>query len=274
MYTIIGLGSAGCNIAELFEDSGYKVKLIDNDIEGENCFSIESQKTPELYELNTPDLSDFFKDVTDKIVLIIGGGGKISGCTLKVLKQLKNKELNVVYIKPEEKLISSTAKLQDRTTFSILQEYARSGVFKRIYLFSNPIIENMIGDVPIVEFKKNMNKVIFNALNAFFKFESVEALIDNSVQPKEISRIVAFGVYDLQNNEESLFFPLNFIDDKCYYFAINENELKSNGKLFKIIKDSMLQKVLEQTKISYKIYSTPHEQNYCYIVAYSRKIQE
>ena len=35
MYTIIGLGSAGCNVAELFENGNYKVKLIDVDIEGE-----------------------------------------------------------------------------------------------------------------------------------------------------------------------------------------------------------------------------------------------
>ncbi len=274
MYTIIGLGSAGCNIAELFEQEGYKVKLIDVGIEGENCFCLKEQKTPELYESNVPDLSIFFNDVTEKIILIVGGGGKISGATLQILKQLKHKELNIVYIKPEERLISSLAKLQDRVAYNILQEYARSGVFKNIYLFSNPVIENMIGDAPIVEFKERMNKVIFNALNAHIKFNNMEALIDNAVQPKEISRIVTFGLYDMQNNEEVLFFPINFIDDKCYYFAINENELKSNGKLFKMIKDSMLQKVLEQTKISYKIYSTPHEHNYCYVVAYSRKIQE
>jgi len=274
MYTIIGLGAAGCNIAELFEDSGYKVKLIDTEIEGENCFAFSPQKTPELYEEKVPDLTDFFKDVTEKIILIIGGGGKISGASLKILKQLKNKELNILYIKPEEKLIGSLSKLQDRVTYNILQEYARSGVFKNIYLFSNPVVENIIGDVPIVEFKQKMNKVIFNAMNAYLKFNSTEALIDNSVQPKEISRMVSIGLYDIQNNQEQLFFPLDFTDDKCYYFAINENELKSNGKLFKIIKDSMLEKVLDQTKISYKIYSTTHEQNYCYVVAYSRKIQD
>ena len=275
MYTIIGLGHAGCNIAEMFEtDPEYKVKLIDTDIEGENCFSLEVQKTPEEYEKNVPDLSNFFQDTTEKIVMIIGGSGKISGASLQILKQLKEKEISILYIRPDIELLSSAAKLQERVTFNVLQEYARSGIFKNIFIVNNSIIENIVGDISIMEYYETLNKVIYNSFGGFLKFAAQIPIIDNSVQPKEISRIATLGVYDLETNNEKLFYPFELIDDKCYFFAIKENDLKTNGKLFKIIKDRMKEKTLDSVKISYRIHSTAHEQNYCYVVAYSRKIQQ
>jgi hypothetical protein len=275
MYTIIGLGSAGCNIAELFENNpDYKVKLIDASIEGENCFDIKKQNSPEEYEKNIPDLTNFFEDTTQKIVLIVGGSGKISGAALQVLKQLKTKELNVLYIRPDTELLGSIAKMQDRVTFNVLQEYARSAVFKNIFIVNNPSVESIIGDVSIMDYNKEINKIIYNSFNAYIKLSVEEPVIDNYIIPREVCRIITFGIYDLENNIEKLLYPLNFIDDKCYYFVINENELKTNGKLFKLIKERMKEKVLDKTRISYRIHSTTYEQSYCYVVAYSSKIQE
>jgi|APGre2960657373_1045057.scaffolds.fasta_scaffold101952_2 hypothetical protein len=275
MYTIIGLGSAGCNVAETFENKEeYLVKLIDHDIEGENCFSLEEQKTPEDYEKNVPDLSNFFADVTKKVILVVGGSGKISGASLHILKQIKNAELNVLYIRPDRELLGSIGKLQENLTFNVFQEYARSGIFKNTFLVNNEDVAQIIGDVPILQFYNKINLVIHNSLINYLKSELQNPLIDNSTPPKEISRIVTFGVYDLENDVERLFFPLDFIDDKCYNFAIKEDDLKSNGRLFKLIKDRMKQKLVGNTKVSYKIFSTNFEQNYCYVVAYSRKVQE
>jgi hypothetical protein len=262
-------------VAETFENKEeYLVKLIDHDIEGENCFSLEEQKTPEDYEKNVPDLSNFFADVTKKVILVVGGSGKISGASLQILKQIKNAELNVLYIRPDRELLGSIGKLQENLTFNVFQEYARSGIFKNTFLVNNEDVAQIIGDVPILEFYNKINLVIHNSLINYLKSELQNPLIDNSTPPKEISRIVTFGVYDLENDVERLFFPLDFIDDKCYNFAIKEDDLKSNGRLFKLIKDRMKQKLVGNTKVSYKIFSTNFEQNYCYVIAYSRKVQE
>ena len=93
MNTIIGLGSAGCNIAELFEgQENYAVKLIDAEIEGDaNCISIPARNSSEEYERTFPDISERLNDCTERIFLIVGGCGKISGGSLQLLKQLKNK---------------------------------------------------------------------------------------------------------------------------------------------------------------------------------------
>jgi len=274
MYTIIGLGHAGCDLAELFEPNPeYKVKLIDVDIEGENCFSIKNQQTPEDFEKNIPDMSKFFSDVTEDILLIVDGS-KISGCSLRILQQLKNKTINVAYLRGDTELLNSVSKLQDRLVFNVLQEYARSGVFKKVFLISIPAIENILGDMPIVEYSKNINRVIYNCIKDVQKFETEEPIINNFSDPKEVSRIVTFGVYSIENNAEKMFYPMDFIDDKCYYFAVNENDLKTNSKLFRLIKERMREKVLDNTKISYRIHHTGYEQSFCYVAAWSRKVQE
>jgi hypothetical protein len=275
MYTIIGLGSAGCNIAEKFEkNSDFFVKLIDHDIEGENCFSFPKEESPEDYEKKVPDLSIFFEDVTKKVILIVGGSGKISGASLQILKQLEARELSVLYVRPDRELLSTVGKLQEKLTFNVFQEYARSGIFKNVFLVNNEDIAQIIGDIPIMEYYDKINNVIYNSMSNFLNHADKNAVIDVSTPPKEISRIVTFGIYDVENDIEKTFYPLDFVDDKNYSFGIKEHDLKSNGKLFKDIKEKMKQKITANTKISYKIFSTNFEQNYCYVIAYSRKIQE
>jgi hypothetical protein len=275
MHTIISLGQVGCDLAEVFETNPeYKVKLLDTDIEGDNCFSLAKQQTSEDYEKNVPDLSDFFKDVGEKIIFMVDGSAKIAGASLQILKQLKDKEIDILYLRTDTQLLNNIGKLQDRLAFNVLQEYARSGLFRTATLVSIPEIENILGDMPIVEYSKNINRVIYNSVAGVKKFETEEPIIDNSSQPNEVSRIMTYGVYSLENDVEKLFYPLDFIDDKCYYFGINENDLKTNSKLFRLIKERMREKVLDKTKISYRIHHTGYEQSFCYVAAWSRKIQE
>jgi len=276
MKTVIGLGSAGCNVAELFENQeGYNVKLIDAEIEGDaNCISVPARKSSEEYEETFPDISKQLEDCGDRVFLILGGSGKISGASLKLLKQLKRKEINVVYIKPDISILGNVATLQEKVVYNVFQEYARSGMFNKVYLINNSDIENILGDIPIIGYYEAINKIIFNAINTFFILEATKPVIDNSNPPKEISRICTFGVYDLEKNIEKLFYPFNMIDDKCYNFFINENSLKNDGKLFKLIKERMKEKIADITKISYKIFSSSNDINYCYVTVYSRKIQE
>lgn len=272
---IIGLGSAGCNLAEMFEDDKTNlVKLFDANIEGENCFSLPVYKHPEFYENNFPDVKNFLSNLQDETIFFVSGAGKVSGASLKILKEVKDTKITCVYIRPDVELLGAINQMQDRLVFNVLQEYTRSGVFQEIILISNLCLEDILGEIPVVGYYQSLNNLLYNTYNNILKLKTVEPIISNYTAPSEVSRISTLGIYDIENDVEKLFYPLNTIDDKCYYFVINEKSLKSDGKLFKSLKDKMKQKTNNNIKISYKIFASQSEINYCYFTANTRVIQK
>lgn len=269
MDTIIGLGAAGCRIADEFAKyPQYDIYKIDAGLTGQNCYSLPQKSSPEDYEKTVPNLSHFFSDIEGDVLFIVGGGGKISGAALQILKQLQHCSLSILYVKPYERALTKTGFLQNRVAFHVLQEYARSGIFKNIYLVDNTIVERLIGDVPILEYNNKLNGLIVNAFHAYNSFMHLEPITQNTESPKENYRISTLGIYDVKENIETLLFPLQNIRYKCYYYAVPEAALKSDGKLFKAIKD----KVAEDQS-SYQIHVTKHEEIYCYLVAQTSFVQ-
>jgi hypothetical protein len=273
MLTVIGLGSAGCNIAEMFEQvDGINVYLIDKDIEGENCISVEPRKTPEEYEKHFADLSLIKNNISKEVLFILGGSGKISGMSLKILEQIKDREISVLYIKDNSK-VNGVEALQQKITFNVLQEYARSGAFKQIVLVTNDMVENMLGDIPIFSYHDTLNNLIYNTYTTINVLSLQDSILENYTEPNETDRICTYGVYDVENDAEKLFFPLDFASQKCYYFGVTEQNLKSDAKLLRNIKDKINSKVSAGTSIYYKIFKTTADKNFCYIKAISKKIQ-
>ena len=269
MDTIIGLGAAGCRIADEFAKyPQYDIYKIDVGLTGQNCFAMPQKSSPEDYEKNAPDLSEFFSKIEGEVLFIVGGGGKISGATLQILKQLQHCSLNILYIKPYERALTKTGSLQNRVAFHVLQEYARSGIFKNIFLVDNTVLEKLVGDVSILEYNIKLNSLIVNAFHAYNSFMHLEPIMQNMEPAKDIFRITTLGVYDTKENSETLFFPLQNSPYKCYYYAVPETVLKNDGKLFKAIKD----KVAEDQS-SYQIHVTKHEETYCYLVAQTNLVQ-
>ena len=269
MDKIIGLGSAGCKIADQFlQFPQYEIYKIDINLKGDNCFCMEQKSHPEEYERSVPNMESFFKNLKGDILFIIGGGGKISGASLQILKQIKNCNINILYIRPYTKSLTKTAYLQERLTFGVLQEYARSGLFKKIFLVDNTKIENIIGDVPILEYNQKLNEIIVNTFHYINIFNHTEPLISNIEPPKDNQRILTIGIFDLKDNSEKTFFELENIGHKCYYYAVPEAILKSDGKLFKLIKDKAAE---EQS--SYQIHTTKHENSFAFFIAQTSFIQ-
>jgi len=59
---------------------------------------------------------------------------------LRVLEQIRDKKIDIFYIRPDVDLLIGELRLQERAIFGILQEYARSGLFSSFTIFSNPAI--------------------------------------------------------------------------------------------------------------------------------------
>ena len=271
MDKIIGIGGAGSSIAAKFSQySQYDVYRLDSTGDSTLSYQIKKQNSPEDYEKHTPDLSDLFKDIDGDILFILGGGGKISGASLKILSQLKHCNINILYVCPDLAGLNNVSYLQNRLTFNVFQEYARSGIFNKIFLFDNSRIENLVGDVPLLQLRSKMNDIIVNAIHYYNIFSHTEPVLDNLEPPQDTNRIASFGIYDIKNSSEAPLFQLDGTRDKCYYYCINEDVINSDGRLLKTVKEQVLK---ETVKSSYQIHSTKHTDSFCYTVGYTNQIQ-
>ena len=162
MQTIIGLGKAGCSIADRFSQfPQYKIYKIDEGLqEIAGQYALERHETPEQYEANCPSLEQFLEGVNQEI-LFITSCGNVSGASLRILEQIKDKcKINILYIKPDLSFLSDINVLQNNLLFNVFQEYARSGVFERVYIIDNLKLVDIVGDLTIREYYEKLNEVI------------------------------------------------------------------------------------------------------------------
>ena len=148
METIIGLGNAGCSIAEKFlQYPQYSIYLLDSEkrtTPGARFHLIKEQSSHEEYERACPNLEYYFSDINSSCLLIVGGSGTISGTSLRILEQLSHLNVSVLYVRPDTELLSQTKRLQNNVVFGILQEYARSGVLEKFYVVQNSKLVDII----------------------------------------------------------------------------------------------------------------------------------
>lgn len=273
MDTVIGLGSAGCNIADEFAKySQYKIYKIDNDLKGfrqDGIYDMPWQDSPERYEEKCPDMTNFFKDVYGDVLFVVGGSGNISGAALSILQYIKHCNINILYIRPDLESISVTKVKQEWVAFNVLQEYARSGVFNRIYLVDNSKVEENLGNVPVIGYYDRLNSMIVSSLHMINVYNHIEPIVNTFSKPLAGRRISTIGFYDTENNENKLFYSLDNVGEMRYYYAINKEKLETDGDILKKIREQ----IKSETETSYGIFSTNYDQDYVYTVANSSEIQ-
>ena len=98
-------------------------------------------------------------------------------------------------------------------------------------------------------------------------------MTDTFSEPYETARISTIGLFDIEAEENKSFFSLDNVREMRYYYAINNDRLKSEGTLFKKIKQQIKDNATDQTKVSYGIYATNYERDFAYTLSYSSSIQ-
>ena len=292
MDTVIGLGQTGCSIANEFAKyDQYKIYKIDTgdpeewidwswasyDItnEADMCeqtgtYMLPVFNSPEEYEEKFPDMGRFFREVKGEILFIVSGSEIVSSSSLRVLENLKHCDINILYIRSGIESLGSVSSKQEWVVFNVLQEYARSGVFKRIYLVSNPQIEEHLGKVPVIGYYDKINDMIVTYFHMINVYNHIEPVVDTFFDPMDVCRISTIGFYNEKTNENKLFFPLDNIREMRYYYAINKKKLETDGEIMKKVREQTRDKI----KTCYGIYATNYEQDYVYTVAYASTIQQ
>lgn len=272
---IIGLGSAGVKIADCFgKYPQYDIYKIDVGLEGERCYALPECDSAEEYEtVKLPRIKTFFKGLKGEALVIIGGSGKVSCASLRILENIRSLSISIMYIKPDMSLLGGTPLLREKVVFGVLQEYARSGVFEKMYLISNEALDEIIDGAPIIGYHDKLNEVLVPAFHMIKVFDNTDPVIGKIEKSKITHRITTIGIYDAAKNKEKKFFSLDNVREKCYIYGINEEKLKNDGKLFKKIMSQIKSKSEENVKVSYAIYSTDYDYDIAYVIERTPCIQ-
>jgi len=276
---VVGLGQAGCNIAEKFKQyPQYEVYKIDVSLTGDRCFAMPYFNNHEQYEQKCPEkkLKDFLKEVNSE-TLFITSAGTISGSTLRIIKLLKdnNCKVSILYIKPDKGSLNNDRKLQENLLFGVLQEYARSSALEQIYLISNESASRVIGNVPVKQYYDSLNAAVASTYHMINIFSHSESAMSTFSSVPQTARILTFGIVNYENSEEKMFFLLDKVRNKRYYYAIPETILDKDSKLLNNIKEQVKGKLEhEQMSVGYAIYPTQYDEKYVYCLARASMIQK
>jgi len=264
---VIGLGSAGANIAREFEKySQYRVVTLEVDKE------IPRQSTVEEYEANTPRLKRKIKKIEGEVWFVVAGAAKVAASTLAVLEQIKDHKINVVHISSDPMFMSAQARLREKVIIGVLQQYARCGLLNAIYLVSNKHVLDLLDGIPFHEANAKINETVASMIHYFNIYQNTDPLMGFKMEPKEISRIRTFAMVDVEKSEEKLFFPLDNITETCYIYNIKKTE-KSNDKKIQKIK-TMMEVKETSCKTSFAMYTTEYDQSFCHAIQMTHYIQQ
>jgi hypothetical protein len=273
--TILGLGKGGCAIADLFSQyPEYKVFKADTGLKGKNCFNIPTCKTIEDYEEKLPEFKTLAK-LKGETLFVLCGGGNVSGASLRLLEQVKHTDITVLYIRPDPNLISAEIAIKDRAIFGILQEFTRSGLFKKMLLISNPQVENLLGGLSIMEYYDSLNKVIVSTIHMVNYLLTAKDVFGKISAERDVDRISTVGILNVEDGTENYLYNLASARQKVFLYAVKQDDLTTNKELIKMIQQQTRNSYSgTELDISYKITTTNYESNFVYIISNTNIIQE
>ena len=275
---IIGLGKAGCKIAELFKEyPQYKVFLLDSEDKykrKKNCFYIPSQQSAELYDANPIDLTKLIGSLDDdeEVYFIVCGSGKVSACSLWILKEHTEKKINIVYVKPDSSTLDKKSIMRNRAHFHILQEYTRSGVFERMFIFNNNSMSDIVGKTSILSFYPKINKLLATSIHWYNIYINSDPVFDTFRDRYISSRVGTISVVDINESQSIDCFEMKDVNQIEYFFGVNRIRIEDDEELFEKLTNISSSESGDKS-ISFGVYSTDLEEGFSFALKSSSKIQ-
>ena len=279
MQTIIGLGQAGCNIADHFSQyPQYNIIKIDTKLKkAKNTFNLKYQSNPEYYEKKLPaGLIKHLHQTVQPHTLFITSCGMVSGASLSILEKIKDKtQITVMYIIPHQTELVGDKKLQNTLLFNVFQEYARSALFERVYLLDNQKMSDIIGPVSIMKRWDSLNNLIVSTYHMINVFEHTQPILTTTTNRVKTARVGTLGLLDVENNEEKMFFSLDIPREKNYYYGVPNKQLEEDVSLMEAIQTNLKTNIEhDKMKITYSVYSTEYDKLLAYCEKSSTLIQK
>jgi hypothetical protein len=276
MISLVGVGSFCSELVNKFSQyPQYEVYSIDVTENECDTFIVPELKNAEEYENNYPEkLKDFIDDKNEEISVFLDGSEALSGIILRFLENFKNRKINIYYVRSDLELMGNIEKLQDKITFSILQEYTRSGLFQSFVAFDKISLEKLLSNVGILEINDRLTDLISSTSHYINIYSNIKPILSNNIELSDLGRMQAYGLSEIGSTEIKWFFELSNVEEITYYFAINSNTLKKEKNLLQTIKNQVKEKQKENVKIRFNIYETNYQENFVYCVARTKFIQQ
>ena len=279
MQTVIGLGKAGCGIADhLSQYPQYQIKKIDVGLKKtKTTFGLKHQNSPELYEQKSlpKAINNFLKEVMPE-TLFITSCGAVSGASLRILEKIKNDtKIKVMYIIPQRDGIAGESELQNNLLFNVFQEYARSDLFNRVFLVDNSKLSDIVGPVPIMKFWDSINHLIASTYHMVNVFQNTQPVMTTQTKRINTARVSTLGLLDSEKNKENVFFDLDIPREKCYYYGVPKKQLEEDPNLMEVIRGNLKANTEhEKMKTTYSVHSTDYDKLIAYCEKSSTLIQQ
>ena len=279
MDKVIGFGRLGCTIAdELTVYPEYRVYKIGIDLDERGSLSIPVQDDMEAYEKNidAEECSIYLRSILpgDEVLVVVEGGDPINGALLRILETIKDASLNVLYIAPERPMISEIQKRDDRITFSILQEFARSGLFETILLLDKSTAEGLMEDASVQDYEKQLANFISYVVAMVNYFNHSPSVLSSKVDIPSICRIATYGISSLDSDRSLKFlFPLEAIDGIHFYYGVPSAQLEEDKTLIRKIKDHVKDFQETASSVSYSVHATSYNDLMILCLLFSSSVQ-
>jgi hypothetical protein len=103
--------------------------------------------------------------------------------------------------------------------------------------------------------------------------DHIEGSMDTFMDMPTTYCMKTIGLMDIDTGVENLFYDLDEVRDKRYYYSINEQQLNNDGDLFDSINQQVEESITDITKAMFGVYPSQYKENYCYVVYSSPHIQ-
>jgi hypothetical protein len=266
MKVIIGLGNAGCSIVNKFSD-GYKKITIDAGSE------LPEFSSPEDYDEKLSDYRHLLEFEEDECYFFICGAGKVSAASLRLLETIQEKKINLVYIYPEEIMLSPGQKKLNRVAFNVFQQYARSGLLNSMYIVSNEDICEFLPYYSIENMYEHINEAIVNVFESVIFYLNDKPVLGSHHEAKEISRIRTVEYGEFKENKKNMYFPLDNITETCYINIVSDEDMKSNRELLDLLKNKIKEDSENNILSSFVVFKSEYEHSFYYAIRFTHYLQ-
>ena len=267
MTVLIGLGKAGCEIVNKFSD-GYKKITIDAGSE------LPEFSSPEEYEQKLTNYSHLLDFDEQECYFFVCGAGKVSASSLRLLELIQTKKINLVYIYPEEIMLSPTQKKLNRVAFNVFQQYARSGLINSMYIMSNEAICDFLPYYSLEDMYDHINEAIVNVFESVIFYLNEKPILGSHHEPKEISRIRTVEYGQLGDDKKNCYFPLDNVTETCYINIVNDEDMKNNRELLDLLKGIIKDNTEKNILSSFVVFKSDHQYSFYYAIRFTHYLQE